>query len=130
MARSAKLVFISTGTNAWVTPTLHATFVTRLDPSFALAHRVLTFFHIWFHQNQIFQYPLLDFDSRHNQISPLTGVSHFLRSATRVRLRAQDGGDKNHNISTMSITLVSPWVRTTGQYYPCCGIGPCSSMRM
>ena len=34
------------------------------------------------------------------------------------RFGAQAGGDTNHYISTISITLVSPWVRTrsTGQY--------------
>ncbi len=35
------------------------TYAVRLGPSCALSHRVFTFFHIWFSQNQIFQYPLL-----------------------------------------------------------------------
>ena len=55
---------------AWVS----RTYAVRLDPSCALSLRVFTFFHIWFPQNQIFQYPIListpSHPPFHDQISP------------------------------------------------------------
>ena len=44
-------------TRVYISPVLLPDAV-RLDPLYALAHRVFTFFHIWF-SNQKFQYPLL-----------------------------------------------------------------------
>ena len=52
-----------------------ASLTVRLNPC-ALSHRVSTFFHIWFSQNQIFQYPLLISISMEFR---LTRVSHSLR---------------------------------------------------
>ena len=46
VARSAKLEFIFPRTN-------------RIHHVLSLVHRIFTIFHIWFSQNQMFQYPLL-----------------------------------------------------------------------